>query len=386
MKKALLILLSLLLALGGLSAQTDEDETNIILDLLKYVPDNPTNRESGITYADYDAMYRMFGINRADYSRDEIRSALPATIMYFGGNEFANVSGSLFYEDFKLNLFVVERELSFGRPPETGSIWIGDFTDGYDEVLRERGYEVVDLPEGTLYTFEDPMETNFEERDPDIPFGGKLGQRHPVAILGNTLLTAYQNEIMDAMLNEPTSLAEDPAFQALASAFYDAGKPISAAIFPPIVGDPAMLLLGRGASPENLAQLREKLGLDDPANIPPAYEWGAIVNMWDGETQIADLLLWYGSEATASDGQAFWEERIETLDSLFFKRPLLQVLTEGDTTYEGISAEGQLLRLRFSDPLPDLASEDNQFIMPGRAFRLLYQMYMGREFFFILPE
>ena len=210
-------------------------DTPPLLALLATVPDQPENYADPATaprFVDYAALYRVEGI--ADIramSFDALVSLvpLPGILMRiaYGPEALSSLFGSINQMRDTVGfqwIADVNQSLEFGAPPHVGTVLGGTFdADAIGAALSARGFTPTTFGGVPGWTrFEDGA-INIRDHDVSDPFGGQLGSAARIALLPDSMLanarfTAVTESIAQATLGDVPSLAENPAFAALADA------------------------------------------------------------------------------------------------------------------------------------------------------------------------
>lgn len=324
-----------------------------LLMALSAVPDTPEVRTSPIiaTFADYRANYALRGVEPAGAYADmdgdalgEAVNSLPTTgvtslASYFGVlGEMPALTGFDFFE--------IDYALEFGQPPALGAVIGGTFDqDAIVAAHEERGYTVEISDEAGLVLLcgadgcESGMEMDFANRNPANPFGGALGQSHPLAASGSLILSSPSDTQLGVMLSaqagETPSLADDEVVQAIANLLYS--RPTVSAV---MLVDPISLSV---ASPGTTPEQTEALMAQAEA-LPPLPPYGivAVALTADETNEYGEILLTYASAEEAEAAVASLTERLapDGVVSLVTNTPLREMIDDaGELVIEAVSDE-----------------------------------------------
>ncbi|MCU0465195.1 MAG: hypothetical protein MUF38_11570 [Anaerolineae bacterium] len=326
---------------------TPESETlPPLLMALSVVPDTPEVRTSPIiaTFADYRASYALRGVEPAGAYADMDNEALSAVFnslsttgvtslaAYFAVlGEMPALTGFDFFE--------IDYALEFAQPPDMGAIIGGTFNlDTIVAAHEGRGYTVEASDEAGLILLcgaegcESGAQMNFDNRNPANPFGGALGQSHPLAASGSLILSSPNFDQLTAMQSaqagDVPSLAEDDVVQAIANLLYS--RPTVGAV---VLMDPLSLSI---ASPDITPEQIEAL----PAL--PSYGIVAVAYTADDTYEYSEILLTYASAEEAEGAVIALTERLapDGVVSSVTGAPLREMLDEsGELVIEAVSDE-----------------------------------------------
>lgn len=353
----LLALLFAALMLVPAAAQDDptpEPETlPPLLLALSAVPDTPEVRTSPIiaNFADYRANYALRGVEPASAYADmdgdalgEAVNSLPTTgvmalASYFGVlGEMPPLTGFDFFE--------IDYALEFGQPPALGAVIGGAFDQAAIVAAHEgRGYTVETSDAAGLVLLcgadgcDSGAEIDFDNRNPANPFGGALGQSHPLAVSDSLILSSRDfgilTDIQSAQAGEIPSLADDEVVQAIANLLYT--RPTVGAV---ILIDPISLSVASpGMTPEQAEALMAQIEALPP--LPP-YGIVAVALTADETNEYGEILLTYASAEEAEVAAASLTERLapDGVVSSVTGAPLREMVDDtGELVIEAVSDE-----------------------------------------------
>lgn len=388
-----LFLALLLMLLPGASALAQEDPPPPpLLAMLAGVPEDAVPADSGwatVRYTDYVALYEAEGITKLrDFGNlDLLMAAVPLPGMMIrlaAGPEalsyvFASAGQMGRTVGFEW-LLDVDRSLEFGDPPSVGLLLGGDFdTAAIGAALQARDFSQADVSGVTVWHRFDDLAISVADRDPADPFGGHLGAAARIALLPDMLANARSwpliNGVIGAAQGELPSLADDPAYRALAGAIAAPDGLLIQALF----FDGAAL----GAVPGDPAS---------PGVTPPAADLGPLLpyalavlaDRQEGNDQVHLIGLVYADAPTAQAAADVLAGRIA--DFRLSTRPEIVLAEEfGATVSASVvesAAEGlavALVEVRY--PLPaERTDAGGRFLSAGQLYKLWVQAIMRREF------
>ena len=235
----------------------------------------------------------------------------------------------------------VEAQLTFGTPPSDGTVLLGSFDpEAVAAAFAERGYESravrdrLELcgPDGR----EEGMAVN-AAADSSLPFGGQLGRHEPLFVGANDILSSADLATLIAMRDAAegvgASLAEEPAWRALASVLDGADPPVTLIQTTFLPG--GMLGLGPDIyrlfsdSPEAASELL--LELDAAFEPMPAADAIAILDAATADEQRVSIALAYADEADAAVAAEVLPRRLAALPTLSGD-PLAELLAEREAS------------------------------------------------------
>jgi hypothetical protein len=357
-KKRIILLLALLPALlltAPLAAQKDVESAPLIA-MLGSLPNTRAIHESIIGWADLRVADEAAGLppmtTRAAYEllrrldlADTWLNALP--VYGLPPNWPPYLIAALDEGGAELNgfeLFDIDYTLYAGDPPAAVVVLRGRFeAAAIDRALTARGFTATTDADGiTVWCGPDGCESglmlNVRDRNPANLFGGHLGRREPMALAGDTVLnspdiTALRG-LIAAYRGQVPTLADDPAYRAAADHALRAGHLRQALfidaqmLFP---GDPAQLILDNAGTNEEIAILRQRLGLDgDFVPVGRAAELMAVTDHVDTGTglETASLVLVYADAAVAQTAHDELARRLAEVEIMLLstRAPLLEML------------------------------------------------------------
>ncbi|MFN8621439.1 MAG: hypothetical protein U0869_11915 [Chloroflexota bacterium] len=233
----------------------------------------------------------------------------------------------------------IDRELAFGQPPADGLVLEGRFDPAaIGAALSARGFASHDEAGTTWWCSADGcdqgLQVDFKGRDPNDPFGGRLGRKQPLAVSADALLSSASDVTVGAMAaasaGTAPSLATDPFVAATLDAL-DAASPdarLIQAMFVPgteLLLDP-LAVLGTSASPEDIRAILERLS-DGFEPIPPAALL-LIADTATADEQVVQVVLSYATLADAQAAAEVLPKRLATMSSFVTDRTWADLLAD----------------------------------------------------------
>ncbi|HKZ90660.1 MAG TPA: hypothetical protein VJZ50_00835 [Candidatus Limnocylindrales bacterium] len=298
------------------------------------------------------------------------------------------------------DLLDVHQHLVFGLPPSDGSVLAGSFDpEAVAAAFAERGYTPSAVGGRTLLCgvsgCGDGMRSDIAKADGGLPFGAQLGRSEPIAVSEADILSSADLETLTAMLEavdgKAPSLADDPAYRAIATAADPETMLIQATLLPG-----GMLGLGPeiygffADSPEDAGRL--VVELDELFEPMPAAD---VIGIFDGATpteQVVTIVLAYADDADAALAAEVLPRRLEVLPTLS-AGALSDLLAErGVTSVSGRvvpSADGEaaaaVIELRAPLAGPDPGAEGGSPSPSSRLYRLLVDLVFRRDLLWLVP-
>jgi hypothetical protein len=226
------------------------------------------------------------------------------------------------------DLLDVEAQLTFGVPPADGTVLLGRFDpDAIAAAFARRGYASSTVRDRMRLCGEagcdQGLAVDLAAADPSLPFGGQLGRREPLAVRATDILSSADVDTLMAMVDAAEgvtgSLAEDPAFRAVASALDTAADPdatlIQATFLPGgMLGLGPDVYLRFSESPEEASE--RLLEMDASFEPMPAPEAVAILDAATADEQRVLIALAYADEADAAVAVDVMPRRLAALPTL----------------------------------------------------------------------
>jgi hypothetical protein len=396
------ILLVLTLSFNLVTAQNNnEDELapgdpRHLLTLLSFVPDTLENRQQLVTFTDTAAALAARPAagsyaSVAEWLEDDSDRAglflstlvLPAPIA-----QFVRIQESA-PALVGFDIFDAERALEFGAPPAHVLILQGSFdSQMIIAAHRLRDYTVEPLEmtdrDAILLCGSDDcdgMEISIITRDPANPFGGELGRRQPVVVVGDD--TVYSSPSLEAVQavtaaasSERPSLADSADYQAVVTALQSDNLGLLRQ---------ALITHGTtlGAQPGDSALVNPP---SEALTALPPYLLVAFADMASEDAQFAVIALVYTTEQAAQTAIDAIPERLAAMQSLVQPRPWMALLEERGMTLEGAQVIANDDESRFVALLPfhyDLPSDERDesgfFTMSGLGYRLFLNAIYRRD-------
>ncbi len=387
-----LFLALLLVVLPGASALAQDDSPpSPLLAMLAGVPEGAIPADSGwatVRYTDYAALYEAEGITKLrDFGNlDLLKTAVPLPGMLMrlaAGPEalsyvFASAGKMAAAVGFEW-LLDVDRSLEFGDPPGVGLLLGGEFdTEAIGAALQARDFSQADVSGVTVWHRFDDLAISVADRDPADPFGGNLGAAARIALLPDMLANARSwpliNGIIGAAQGDLPSLADDPAYRALAGAITAPDGLLIQALFfggeaLQVAGDPTQLGLAMPAA--------------DLGPLPP-YALAILADRQEGNDQVHLIGLVYADAPTAQAAADVLAGRIA--DFRLSTRPDIVLAEDFGATVSASVVESEadglavaLVEVRY--PLPaERTDAGGRFLSAGRLYGLWVQAILRREF------
>lgn len=414
MRIARLFLMLLLSAFVVFGAAAQDEETPPILEILALVPD--TARSGFVGYSDVRAaeLSRPGAAQPESFAewmrlRDEDDTSAGLWLLAFPGSgfsmiEYLLVEGETLPDVMGFDLLDIDRAVTFGEPPATGDIFMGDFDEAaIDDALTDQGFvadELGGFPAWCNAAGCDAGNTmNLQSRDPANLFGGELGRQQPTVLSGNFLYSSSDLSVVEAMNErangEKRSLAEVPEYQTAVKAMTDDSDtflrqahfvhPLQLNPFP-LTSDLILSMLestDMDEIPEELeeavAEVQELYG-----DLPP-YSLIAMADYADAENQYASVILVYENVEDAEAAVELIPQRIEISQSIVSRRPLVELfedrgaeLTPTVIEDEETGLSAAVFAWRY-DQSPSEPDESGRYQMSGLTYRLFQQMIFSRD-------
>lgn len=304
--------------LGGVTAGSAQDEApSPILSILASTPDTPEAR-AYFSYLDYEA------VARGAFDLDTFVRAL---VGVSSGPDLSNFLRQAESQQQLIGVSVFEmlQGAQWGEPPALATVLQGEFDLAAIEAAYAARDYTTDQAAG-LTVFCGPSgcaagdRLSLENREPGDPFGGHLGRQQPVLLVpltdeGYQLLSTTSLELVTASAEAATgdapSLADDPAWQAAVRAVTADG-----------VLRQAWFTTADMVTPQA-----------DPVTALSPYELLLMAETGTADGEIASATLVFPTLAEAEAGADSLEQRIEAYQSLVFRAPLLDHLSERGYRY-----------------------------------------------------
>lgn len=208
----------------GCSTSPWTDGPAHLLEMLSFIPDSSDTRRY-LTYGDIDVAHRALHLPRL--TRIEEMESLPFSVIELSVPGLALGAPNLVAEDqlsfYGFNVLSVDRWIEAGFAPNVTTVVEYDYgTEIIATALEEAGYTAQPMQTGgTLYAIREDGET-----DLDWPLRtGMMGELNRIALDEGRFVvgraTATVEESLAAAAGERPSLADDPAYRALARALAD---------------------------------------------------------------------------------------------------------------------------------------------------------------------
>ncbi|MBN1201048.1 MAG: hypothetical protein JXJ20_04250 [Anaerolineae bacterium] len=313
-------------------------------------------------------------------------------------------------EKYGFDFFDIHRTFLFGRPPEEGIIYGGDFDlDAIAAAHAARTYTEHDLNGVTLWCGPVGCENGDMtqqylpgegERDPEtlklkgvyMIFGGRFGRQQPVGMIPGYLMSSSSWPVMQsltaAIQGSEQSLLDLPAYRAAADLLTEGDALLVQARFlhPFDVGAgvAADVISAMLTGEDERAQYLEASVADYGLLMP--YELAVMADLQDGPDQVNIIGLVYSSESAAEHSAEELTQRLGAFRNLYTGDILIEE--------EGIQAVMDAPRVFYSEetnrwvavaaaryPLPTTEPDETGFISaPGWLLMYWYQAYLEMQF------
>jgi hypothetical protein len=322
-----------------------------LLALLNRVPDLPGNRTFTM-YVDRGAIEAAYPGTREPQNWAEFAAmndaegitALALTPVQAWWRVFMNMAvptanslgeGERIPEVMGFDYFDIDRELSYGTPPEAGLILQGEF----DEDAIRAALEARDFAESNAGMWcgtvgcDAGTQTDLRAMERANLFGGDLGRQQPLVVADNELMSSASLEQVEGYLDAAggiaDSLGEDPRYQAAVGAVSNLGISLQATI---VDGES---LLSDGAAinmmlPQEGAAV---FSIEDFETIAP-YSLLVMADVASEDEQIGVAAFVYGDTATAESAVAEMVRRLQTFTSQRAHRPYADILEDRRASIE----------------------------------------------------
>ena len=386
-----------------------------LLEALGRVPDTEAARQSPVSYLDQAALVAArpgaaqpasIGEALALLETDDRAASLwLAAFMGASSGDSGLVQGLVMAGGWPqlvgFDLLDVDRHLSFGTPPSDGSVLLGAFDpQAIADAFASRGYTATEAGDRTLLCgaagCDAGMDVDLAKADRSLPFGGEIGRSEPMAVSGQEILSSADLATLEAMLaaadGEADSLAEDPAYRALALAGDPATPLIQATLLPG-----GMLGLGPdiyrllGGSPEAATELLAQL--DETFEPMPAADAVAILDGATDSEQVVTIALAFADEADAAIAAEVLPRRLETLPAASYEVTLAESLADRGVTSVAGSVQpagdgtSAVARIEVRAPLAG-AEPDPATGAPAPSsdlYRLFIDLVQRRDLLWLVP-
>jgi hypothetical protein len=401
---AVVTLVAALALTPGAAAQDPASPSDGLLDALAWVPRTAATSDSLIGYVDYRAVEAARPGALAPTSIVEVLTLLeeddPAAERWLAATMgIASGPGDLLTELFRagpswpttvgFDFIDIDRAIAFGSPPSNGTVLLGDFDPAAIETAyAARGYtsEPVDDHEllCSVAGCDTGLDVDLANRDPSVPFGGRLGREEPLVVSDREVLSSADIATIEVMLamaaRDMPAMADDPAFRAVATAPADDLTIIQATLLPPaaiLVGADVTSVIGERATPEQVEAILAELDALEPLPAPFAV---AIVDGATETEQVVTIALAYADEDQAGQAADVVSERLRTLRSLVRDeafgalldgRGVTGITTRVEPPGDGSSAAG-VIEVR-----APLAADEPDESGRLRTSSLLYRLFVG---------
>lgn len=392
-RRTLITLLLLSVLLSGMTVRAQEaPPTPPLLTMLAFAPQTAISTESGwatARYVDFQAFFASEGLDSLRDARDfdallgDVSLGARSLRLVAGPEALASVFQSAGHMAEVVGfewLLDVDRSLEFGDLPNAGLLLNGDFDpDAVGAALQARDFSRADVGGVTVWHRFDDLSLSMMDRETADPFGGHLGAAARIAVWPDMLANARSwpliNAIIGAAHDEQPSLADDPAYRALASAITAPdGLLIQALFFP---GE--ALQLANDPTSAGVTMPAADLG------SLPAYELAVLADRQEGNDQVHLIGLVYADAPTAQVAAEVLAGRLA--DFRLSNRPD-EVLVEqfGATVTPSVVdvPDGglvvALVEVRYPLPAERADPETGHFLSAGRLYSLWVQAIMRREF------
>lgn len=357
------------------------DPSNAFAQALAFVPDAPGYSE-WLTFGDIAAWYTAWGMPRPlNLLTLDILPEQPRALWLFilpRQTALPSALGmdTLFMDDqrpfYGFDFFHVDRALGAGSPPnDITLIEHNADPEAIAAQLVASGYSAETLDGGwTLYSILDDYEIAFQsDSDVEFPRVGALGQRNRIALNGQQLITARATAPVTAAIaahaRDMPALVDNPVYSALAAALSDPLLDGTGALVGVIMQSgleyqhaPETMLVGPSMTPEQLAEMGEELGLDDPARLLPPFSAVAFATSHADDASYLTLALAFMPGADTDRALAVLESKMPAYETISTQMSLADHWSldrSGIAEVNGIPVV--LVTMRVANPPPKAADE-----------------------------
>lgn len=293
----------------------------------------------------------------------------------FPDPSYLPVAGETLPETMGFALSEVDGLASWGRPPETGAVFlIPGALDNLPAILAARGFETRRLFGVETWGIGDDDFIDIERRNEDW-FIGPIGQAIRHGIRGDLLYMHRTWAGLADMLSGGVTAAQNPDIRAILAAAYQTrglGLPFQARIIrdrPPRLVDPAEL----GADADQAQRV-----IDELQALPalPAFSTFGLVEWQAGRRLTGALAIAYPLRSDAERAAEIFDGLLETrsLATRMSFREIFEPLEQGRQIIE---AEGRfVLFLTFGNTIP---ADSGPFAQGRTGYRTLLQMHYVRD-------
>lgn len=394
------VFICLLLMLTPAVAQEDGGGTpEDLLSALLLTPDIPESR-SWFSYVDFRGMeYGRFGATRpeslAALDDDEsvgielwwsaLRGIQNGPIELL---EYFQMIGNL-PETVGMDFVEIEQAVDWGNPPQKGTLFLGDFDEeAIAAAYINREYSASEINGFTVWCNDDVgceggAETDLQGRRPEIPFGGALGQRQPLLVLDDGILSSSQYELLETTAGiesrDVRSLGHAAEYQVIVEALDETSVVIQALIMPPDDFLNSSIEVFRRLEADEREVVYNNLAETALVQPLPAYQLIALVGQASEGAEEVQVMLVYDSAEDAESAAEVIPARIREYESLRNMLPFTELLEEREASFDTFvytseEVDKSVLVVTFSGPLPPALPINGQFEISGRLYRTFINM------------
>jgi hypothetical protein len=414
-------LASAVLVLGmsaGVSAQEPEAPSRsaaALLAALGSVPDSIEVRQDLVSWLDQDALVaarpgvmqpasgeELVGmLDSGSPSGELLAAALMGASSGYPDLLQRLASASRWPDELGFDLVDVDSHLTFGRPPADSVVLLGAFDPkAVAAALGERGYTASETAGHVLLCgaagCEHGHDVDLADADPGLLFGAELGRSEPLAVAPGGILSSADLATVTAMLEaaegSAASLADDPAYRAVASAADPGARLIQATLLPGgMLGLDPTIFAAFSESPAAAGEL--VVALDESFEEMPAADVIAVLDGATSTEQVVTIALAYADEADAVAAAEILPRRFEALPSLSTGLPLAAMLTDlGVTSTTGRAIPGTaamspsaIVEVRAPLAGSDTDDHSGRLEPSSSLYRLFVDLVLQRDVLWLAP-
>jgi hypothetical protein len=324
MKRVALIMLCLVILLAATTPNNfvvaKDTSNNALINLLAFAPDNQATRDSLISYTDYHALVMarpgaVWPKSPVDWQtlnadKDKALGLFNAALFGVSGSGADRLAQAYFRGGVEMqtatgiNIYTVERTLSFGEPPNTMVILKGAFgLDAIGQAYQAHAYTKNDLKGLTMWCgargCDDGLHLDMKNLKPFDPFGGDLGRQQPVVVAPDYVLSSPNLQVLTdsvAAYQGAASLANQPDYLAFSEVITQSGTLLQTLVIPTKILESATLI-GKALPPDVLAKLRDKFV--NTTAVLPTFSLFGFAHTINNDKVITYVALVYDNESDA---------------------------------------------------------------------------------------
>lgn len=409
-KKFLGALFCLLMIFCNIPVNAQEEHPLLVM--LGRVPNVPTTR-TDIYYVDWRAIEVAYppALKPPNYAAfNSIGRDIPGIQLWW--LTFRNASSQIAQYAFDVgeempsvvgfDLFQIERELAYGRPPANtlqleGSFELATIRNAFSAL----GFVQEARDDAELWCSQAGCDqgyrTDIIERQTANPFGGDIGRKQPLLIGDNVLISSADNALIElhilAANGHTLTLADVPQYRAVIDNAVARGTVIQAYF---VDGEFLAQLQTTPIDPlQNLSETNPEAPSTERESLP-VYQMILMVDIVSETEQIGFFGLVYSDEADAYKAAELLPQRIANYNSNVVERPMSALLASRYITVRTDVSQHEetglwITALEWVSPkatteeiftLTDLSNSDTATIeksAPGLVYRLMIQMLFRRD-------